>query len=54
MPSTVPDILRMVKQIADKDLFARDDFYTLNHLKSLFGDQPRFRNTSFIFERHMD
>jgi hypothetical protein len=39
-PSTVPGILRIVKQIADKNLFARDDFYTVKHLKSLFDDQP--------------
>jgi hypothetical protein len=49
-PSTIPDILRMVKQIADKNLFARDDFYTENHLKSLFGDQPKIEVNQYESE----
>ena len=42
--------LRMVKQIAGKNLFARDDFYTDNHLKSLFGEQPKIEVSQYECE----
>jgi hypothetical protein len=40
-PKTVPELLQAVKAIAESGIYSRDDFYSENILKRLFGGQPK-------------
>jgi hypothetical protein len=40
-PRTVPELLQAVRAIVESGVYSRDDFYTENNLKRLFGEQPR-------------
>jgi hypothetical protein len=39
-PKTVPELLHAVRAIVESGVYSRDDFYTENNLKRLFGEQP--------------